>query len=52
MDKQTVKVTNNENKSQTKIVSFSMIEEQDGWRINSPTYVSYFDRTDYDNMQK
>jgi len=47
-----VKVTNNDNKTQNKTVSFSMIEEDGEWKINSPTYVTYFDRTDYDNIQK
>ena len=47
-----VTVTNSDGKSQTKEISIRFIEESDGWRINSPTYTTYFDRTDYDNMQE
>ena len=48
----TVTVTDSEGeKSQTKELSISLIEEADGWRINSPTYTTYFDRTQYDDIQ-
>ena len=48
----TVTVTESEGKSQTKELEISLVEEKDGWRIDSPTYTTYFDRTDYDDIQK
>lgn len=39
-------VTNEEGKSQTRDVRLSLIEEDDGWRIDSPCYVSYSDSLD------
>ncbi|MBR2650280.1 MAG: hypothetical protein IKD45_01330 [Clostridia bacterium] len=47
----TVTVTESEGKSQTKELEISLVEEADGWRINSPTYTTYFDRADYDEIQ-
>ncbi len=49
----TATVKNNEDgKEQQREITVRLIEESDGWRINSPTYVTYFDRTDYDNIQE
>ena len=47
-----VTVTNSEGKTQTKDLEISLLEEENGWRINSPTYVKYFDRQEYDDLQK
>ena len=47
-----VTVTDADGNSQKKELEISLIEEADGWRINSPTYTTYFDRTQYDDLQK
>lgn len=47
-----VTVTDDETeKSQRKEIEVALIEENGEWRINSPTYTTYFDRTDYDDLQ-
>lgn len=46
-----VKVTNDEGKVQNKTLEVALIEESDGWRINSPTYTTYFDRSAYDDLE-
>lgn len=39
-------------KSQTKELKIGLIEENDGWRLDTPTYVSYNDKEDdYNNLQ-
>lgn len=35
------KVTTNEGKSQTKTIEIGLVEEEDGWRIDTPTYATY-----------
>ena len=47
-----VKVTNGENKTQHKEVEIALLEESNGWRINSPTYARYLDEEYYNDLQK
>jgi hypothetical protein len=44
-------VTNSEKKEQIQTLKFSLFEENDGWRINSPTYVKFVDRDYYEDLQ-
>ena len=51
----TVEVTlyDEENKPHEKTLTFSMIEEVDGWRLHSPTYMKYDAYSDiYENLTK
>ena len=45
-------VITDDGKTQVQEVEISLLEEESGWRINSPTYVRYFDRQEYDDLQK
>ena len=45
-------VITEDGKTQTKEIEISLLEEENGWRINSPTYVRYFDRQEYEDLQK
>ncbi len=47
----TATVTNSEGKSQTVEKEISLIEEEDGWRINSPTYIRYVNDDYYKDLQ-
>lgn len=47
-----VSVTDKEKRTQTKEIEISLLEESDGWRINSPTYTKYVDREYYEDLQK
>ncbi len=47
-----ITVTNENGESQVRELTTSLIEESDGWRINQPTYASYFDKDRYDELQK
>lgn len=45
-------VTNGKGESQVRKIEFELIEESDGWRINSPTYANYNSHIDeYDNLK-
>ena len=44
-------VTDTEGKTQTQEIEISLLEEENGWRINSPTYAKYFDRQQYEDLQ-
>jgi hypothetical protein len=46
-----VKVTNSEGKEQIQTLKFTLLEEINGWRINSPTYVKFVDREYYEDLQ-
>jgi hypothetical protein len=46
-----VEVTTPDKKMQTQTVKISLLEESNGWRINSPTYVKYVDRDYYNDLQ-
>ena len=46
-----VKVTNSEGKEQIQTLKFTLLEENNGWRINSPTYVKFVDREYYEDLQ-
>lgn len=46
-----VKVTNSEEKEQIQTLDFTLIEESNGWRISSPTYVKFVDREYYEDLQ-
>lgn len=45
-------VITEDGKTQTQQIEFSLLEEENGWRINSPTYAKYFDRQQYEDLQK
>ena len=47
----TVVVVNGDGLTQEQSVEIALLEEEDGWRINSPTYAKYFDRQQYDDLQ-
>ena len=47
-----VTVSTDDGKVQTKDIEISLLEEENGWRINSPTYARYFDRQQYEDLQK
>ena len=47
----TVVVKTDEGKEQTKELEISLIEENLGWRLNSPTYTKYVDRDYYEDLQ-
>ena len=47
----TVTVTNKDGDTQTKELKIALLEESDGWRLNSPTYTKYVDRSYYDDLQ-
>ena len=47
-----VTVSTDDGKVQTKDIEISLLEEESGWRINSPTYARYFDRQQYEDLQK
>jgi hypothetical protein len=44
-----VKITRDE-KSQVRVLSVGLVEEEDGWRIDTPTYMSY--REDYEEQKQ
>lgn len=46
-----ITVTNSENKTQTQELEISLLEESDGWRINSSTYAKYQDKEYYEDLQ-
>ena len=46
-----VKVTNPEGEEQIQTLKFTLLEESNGWRINSPTYVKFVDREYYEDLQ-
>lgn len=46
-----VKVTNSEGKEQIQTLKFTLLEENNGWRINSPTYVKFVNREYYEDLQ-
>ena len=46
-----VKITTEDKKEQTRTVEVALIEENGEWKINSPTYTTYFDRDKYDDLQ-
>ena len=46
-----VKITTDDKKEQTRTVNIALIEENGEWKINSPTYTTYFDRDKYDDLQ-
>ncbi len=47
-----ITVTNSEGKSQTQEKRIALIEENDGWRIDSPTYARYLDEKYLNEFQK
>ena len=47
----TVNVKTDDGKEQTKELEISLIEEESGWRLNSPTYTKYIDRDYYNDLQ-
>ena len=47
-----ITVTNENGESQVRKLTTSLIEESSGFRINQPTYASYFDKDRYDERQK
>ena len=47
-----VTVTNEKGESQTKELITSLIEQSSGYRLNQPTYVKYFDKELYDELEK
>jgi len=47
-----ITVTNENGESQVRKLTTSLIEESSGFRINQPTYASYFDKDRYDELQK
>ena len=46
-----VKVTNSEGEEQIQTLKFTLLEENNGWRINSPTYVKFVNREYYEDLQ-
>ncbi len=45
-------VTNDKGESQERKIEFELIEESEGWRINTPTYANYNSHIDeYDNLK-
>jgi hypothetical protein len=46
-----VKVTNSEGEEQIQTLKFTLLEESNGWRINSPTYVKFVNREYYEDLQ-
>ena len=45
-------VTNAEGRSQTTTVTITLVEEDDGWQIDNPTYVNYNDmKNQYDDLK-
>ena len=46
----TVDVVRDEN-TQTRALKVGLIEEEDGWRIDTPTYMSYVENSDYEDLQ-
>jgi len=46
-----VTVTTEDEKTQTREIEIGLLEESDGWRLNSPTYVKYFDEDYYNDLQ-
>lgn len=46
----TVDVVRGEN-TQTRALKVGLIEEEDGWRIDTPTYMSYVENSDYEDLQ-
>ena len=48
-----VVVYDDDNNAYERILTFSVIEEEDGWKLHSPTYMKYDPHTDiYDNLIK
>ena len=46
-----VTVSTEDEKTQTKKIEIALLEENEGWRINSPTYTKYVDRDYYNELQ-
>ena len=46
-----VDITTEDGKEQTRTIEVALIEEKGEWRINSPTYTTYFDRDKYEDLQ-
>ena len=44
-------VTNKEGKSQKRVIVVGLIEEEAGWRIDTPTYLRYLDSDYYEEIQ-
>lgn len=44
-------VTNDEGKTQSTTLTVRLIEEEDGWRFDSPTYLKYADDKYYEDLQ-
>ena len=47
-----VTVTTKDGKKQTQDLKVGLLEESNGWRLNSPTYAKYIDRQYYEDLQK
>ena len=47
-----VTVINPEGKEKTQTIDFYLIEEEAGWRLDSPTYIKYSDNGKYEELQK
>ena len=43
--------TNKDGESQTNVLKIGLIEEKDGWRLDTPTYTSYIDREAYEDLK-
>lgn len=43
--------TNEDGESQTNVLKIGLIEEEDGWRLSTPTYTSYIDREEYEKLE-
>ncbi len=46
-----VTVTNSEKETQSQELEISLLEESDGWRINSSTYTKYVNKEYYEDLQ-
>ena len=46
----TVEVRRDEN-TQMRTLKVGLIEEDNGWRIDTPTYMSYVENNDYEDLQ-
>ena len=40
-----------DDKTQTRNLKVGLIEEENGWRIDTPTYMSYVENSDYEDLQ-
>lgn len=46
-----VKIVTDDKKEQIRTIEVALIEENGEWKINSPTYTTYFDNDKYDDLQ-